>query len=364
MTLEQVKRQLSGVTYSSAIDNYNTLKQQFIKEYSQAIGDYAQKDSQVYIQNFIDSINSGNFRGRAFSLSEQLFQEIESAVAGELNGDDKNLLATLSDNYNKKYSDLSDKAKNLLKNRVEQIYDLNVIHQKVKDKLYQVTPNNGGVDSSDIFNQVKGYLAQTLYYNNVEGKTATFRSDIIAGYFEEALLHGATEQLTKHLSNHIGGSLSTGSKKVTLESGKRVDTIFDEYFNFLSTDLSTSFEAAIELNPRELTSGFGAQVKLWSAPWTLQRPPLSKSITTNSDLYASWSNKKSWIKGVLFLENHAKEVFGDNVMYVLGNQFYWTADLLSEARQQDYFIAFNHDGKKFTGKVNLEAIDMSKPYSD
>lgn len=364
MTYEQVKHQLSGVSYSSAIDNYNSLKQSFITEYSQAIGDYTQKNSQEYINNFINEINNGNFQGKSFALANELLLNIETAATAKLSGENISKLAQLSGDFTKKYSDLGAQAKNLLKSQVEELYDLNTIHWQLKQQLQRVAPNNGGVSSADIFNQVKGYLAQKLYYNNIEGKNATFRKDIIAGYFEEALIHGATSQLTQHLDNAIGGTLAIGSKTIVLDGKHKVDTIFDEYFNFFSSNLSASFESSIEVNPRELTSGFGAQTKLWRAPWTLQKPVLSKSITTNSNLYNAWTNKKSWIKGVIFLENRVNEVFGDNVMYILGNQFYWTADLLSQARQNDYFVAFGHNGKEFTGKVNLETIDMSKPYKD
>ena len=364
LTRAEVERQLEKVTYADAIKRYAKLKDQFIREYSEAIEDASQEQANTYIQEFVNTINDGNFQGRSFALANELFSEVEERAVQAMDEDTKNALTELSGDYTKKYGELSNKAKKLLKEQVENLYDIQRIHNFLQEKLNTLAPNDGGVDASDLLNQVKGYLAQKLYYNNVENGDANFRKDIVAGYFEEALIHGATSKLTSHLADNIVGSQAIGSKKITLGTGQKVDSIYDEFFSFLKKDLSATFEESIDVDSRQLAYGFGAQSKLWNAPWKVQRPVFRRSITTNADLYSLWDEKKSWIQGVIFLEKHLSKVFGDNVMYVLGNQLYWTTDFISEARANDYFVAFHHDGDKFTEKVNIETIDMSKPHND
>ena len=77
LTRAEVERQLEKVTYADAIKRYAKLKDQFIREYSEAIGDASQEQANTYIQEFVNTINDGNFQGRSFALANELFSEVE-----------------------------------------------------------------------------------------------------------------------------------------------------------------------------------------------------------------------------------------------------------------------------------------------
>lgn len=370
MTEAQVRAQLAGVTYSAAINRYNQLKNNFIHQYSQALGEQNDTLANKYIQEFIDEINEGpSNQARSWGFARSLARQIENAVAVDMDAGTKSTLSDLSNNFSKKYGDLSQTAKQLLKEQVNTLFDLDKFHQILQSQITQLVPTDseGGVEPEDLINSIRSGLAQNLYYAQI-GQQATMQRASLAGYFLEALVHGATAKLTSHLSNKVPGTKMMGSTKIEIPimGGKsigKVDTIFDEYFNFFATDLDAEFQSSIDITGRELgLNGFGAQVKLWNAPWKTANPPKSKKIGGNANLYAAWSDKKSWVKGVLFLETRVHQIFGDNVMYVLGNSFYWTADFISDIRANDYYIAFHHNGKTFTGDVNIEHVDMSKPY--
>ena len=372
MTEAQVRAQLAGVTYSAAIDRYKSLKETFVKQYSQALDQVNDSLANRYINEFIQYINNpeSNNQGVVWSITNKLSNEIASAVALRLSDPNvKNILSQLNIDYNKKYSELSQNAKNLLKKQVEILFDLDSLHDLLWEHLHALIPRDseGGVTTSDLMNSIKSGLAQNLFYAQTERK-ASIQKGAIAGYFLEALIHGAAAKLTSHLDSATPGAKMTGAEKIQISltdgtiTGK-IDTIFDEYFNFFSTNLSKDFQESIYMTGRDLgDNGFGAQVKLWNPPWKNVKPALSKKIGSNSNLYAAWNDKKSWINGVLFLENQVSQIFGSNVMYILGNFFYWTFEFISQMRANDYFLAFHHNGEKFTGEINIEHIDMSKPY--
>ena len=373
MTEAQVRAQLAGVTYSAAIGRYSALRQAFISQYSQALGETNNNLAMKYIQEFIDEINGNDQssnQAKVWSLTNSLAKKIEEAVAGEMDGTVRGKLASLSEDFSKKYGDLSATAKSLLKEQVNLLFNIDEFHQFLEKQITSIVPTDseGGTTTTDLLNSIKSGLAQNLYYSQINAK-ATVQRGSIAGYFLEALVHGATSKLTSHLSSKLPGAQMVGSTKIVIpvmggKATSKVDTIFDEYFNFFSSDLSGEFESSIDVTGRGLGQyGFGAQVKLWNPPWKNARPSLSKKIGSNSNLYAAWGDKKSWIKGVLFLETRVQQIFGDNVMYILGNFFYWTADFLTEMRENDYYLAFHHNGESFTGDIVMEAIDMSKPFS-
>ena len=147
-----------------------------------------------------------------------------------------------------------------------------------------------------------------------------------------------------------------------LREGKNIQTVFDEYVNFFSQDLNKTFQESIMIDTNSLSSGFGIQVKLWNPPWTLKSPKNSVKITSNMPLYAQWQDKKSWIKGVIYLEQNIKSALGDNVVYMLGNSFIWTHELISNFKANGYYLAFTHTGTEFTSEIAWEKINMAKPF--
>lgn len=362
MTYEQVKSALKNVTYGDAMKTYSEMRNSFIKQYAKAIGDTTGKVATQYINDFINTINTENFQGQSFGLSNDLAARLESAVEAAMDRADLSQFSYLVTDSEKSYHELTKKAIRDLQLHLNTIFDLNLLHAELEQSLAQmkVSKTDAGLNTDDILTWMKSYVT-SKFYNKLRGKSSTYgRRTVLAGYFEEALTHKATGQLSKHLSQAMG-SMQVGSTKIASSRGT-IDSVFDEYFNFLSADLDADFRASVNLDDNTLTNGFGAQVKLWNPPWKLKKPPKTRSIASNINLYNQWQDKTSWIRGVQFLQSRVREAMGDNVMYILGNSFYWTVDLIHDFKEHEYYLAFHHDGKQFTQTVAWEQIDMSKPY--
>lgn len=356
MTLDQIQAQLSGVTYEDAIWYYKMQKDNFIQEYKKALGTESEQQASMYVNDFIKEINSGKFQQQSFGAINTYLSELEKSLTAYFTGQGKNLLDSLEFDQNKKYSEQKTSAINKVTEIIEKFSQLNEMHEVLEKALMKFClQNNNNMDLSDLLNFGRAYARQYLFSLKTNNAVSINKA-IGAGYFEEALVHKATGSLTKYLKNHIGGSMMTGSAKIN-----GVDTVFDEYINFFSQDLSTSFQESVVFEDRQLLSGFGAQIKLWNPPWNVARPRASYHITHNKTLFEAWPEKKSWIQGVLFLQNKVREAIGDNVFYVTGNNFYWTFELISEFRAQQYWLAFHNSNNKFTSQVSWETINLAKP---
>lgn len=363
MTYEDVQQQLSGVTYQEAINYYTLLRLSFKSQYQDALQDSQKHLSNMYIDDFINEINSNNLRGEAFRKSTELMETLESALTHAMEGQ-QDSLKTLEQNLQGSYSELTKKGKEELAKELDRILSINAIDSIVRNYLMsQNLGSDSGVNPQDILNWTKSFLLSG-FFTKLKGNDVKGRKDILAGYFEEALVHKATHRLTSHLTNKTS-SFHTGSQKVHLNN-YTIDSVFDEYFNFFNNDLSATFHESIFIDDegyQSLSSGFGAQVKLWSAPGDAKNLRNVYKIANNATLFNQWKDKQSWIKGVKFLEDKVKNVHGDNVMYILGNKFYWTSDLITRFREQQYYLAFHHNGNEFTKSAGWEPIDMSKPYN-
>ena len=363
MTYEQVKAQLSGVNYESAIQYYTQQKKQFIIDYNKSLKEQTTMNLDKYINNFITEI-SNNTQGKSFALSNTLIEKLNNSLVEALQNRNMSQFNYLIEDTTKKYGELSKKGQKQLAQALNEIYDINQIHEMLIESFKQFQIDSRGISMEDIISWSKSYLRSNFYYKILDKKSSAARKSVLAGYFEEALVYKATSKLTEHLSNNIEGVLHTASEKVSAVNQKKVDSIFDLYINFSSKDLSKTFHESININTNELRSGYGAQIKLWNAPWMTKKPAISKKIANNIDLFNAWQAKKSWIEGVLFLQNKVKQALGDNVMYILGNQFYWTYELISAFKRNEYYLAFHHNGKEFTQTIAWEKIDITKPYSD
>ena len=175
MTEAQVRAQLAGVTYSAAIDRYKSLKETFVKQYSQALDQVNDSLANRYINEFIQYINNpeSNNQGVVWSITNKLSNEIASAVALRLSDPNvKNILSQLNIDYNKKYSELSQNAKNLLKKQVEILFDLDSLHDLLWEHLHALIPRDseGGVTTSDLMNSIKSGLARIYFMHRQKGR--------------------------------------------------------------------------------------------------------------------------------------------------------------------------------------------------
>lgn len=366
MTYEEVKRQLEGVTYSKAIEHYNQMKQQFIEQYEQGLKKNVKSHASEYISHFIDEINNGKFQGKSFGAANVLIEQLQASFIDSFENANLSSLDDLIKTSERQYSNLTEKGKKELKNFLDQNFKQENIDLAVKKALQSLKIRNDqkGLNTSDLLVWSRSYIQQLLYAK-AAGINANPNKAVLAGYFEEALFHKSTAQLTKHLKNKASGAIQVGSIKLKNEiNSKNVDTIFDEYFNFFSQNLNKDFETSVNVDENTLLKGFGVQVKLKNLPWLISNPKGKYfPIGQNTSLFSAFVDKSSWIKGVKYLENYTLKAMGDNVMYMAGNKLVWTAELISDARASDYYLAFFYNPTKneLTSTIRWEPIDMSKP---
>lgn len=348
--------------YEQAIAYYNQLKKQFMREYQMALNQGKKHQSERYVNDFIEEINSGGLQGKSWNLVDSLTEELENALTEALEKKGKKRFTKLKQYSEKSYGELTKKGRETLEYNLSKIFDINQIHEILWQQLmkYQISQVDG-VDLSDLVAWAKSYVLSDFFNRQLLQKAGgTANKASAAGYFEEALVHKATSKLTSHLESK-SGSLMVGSTKKSVASGKKIDTIFDEYFNFFSQDLKQSFKESLSIDNNFLSSGFGAQVKLYNLPGNIKNPRASYTVSSNVSLYNQWQHQTQWTKGVLFLAKHIREALGDNVMYITGSTFSWTADLISHFRNQKYFLAFRFTSpQESTPTIAWEKVQARK----
>lgn len=359
MTYAEVQDKLSAVHYTIARQYYYQKKNEFLGQYTKSLKEDQQQFSKDYVDKFVNEINTGSFHREAFNLSNKLVEILNTALINALDSNPseiKELEQICKDNANK----LTEKGRQVLLQKLKESFGLDNLQQVIEDNLQEFKKmTGGGVSPTDILSWSHSYLVRA-YYNRILEKKTNVNNAQLAGYFEEALVHKATMRLTEHLKNKTA-VFHTGSIKMNYNN-KTIDTVFDEYINFASDNLEKSFRESINMEERTLNQGFGFQVKLRNAPWMVKSPSKWYPISSNAALFGLWQNKRSWIEGIYFLEKNMTKIFGDNVAYILGNNFYWTADMIRRFREMGYYVAFHYTKQGFSSSAGWESIDMSKPY--
>lgn len=352
MTREWIDAQLKEVTYEDAMYYYTLMKNQFISDYSKAIGDESQQMANRYLNDFISEIETSQFGSVPWELTYDFLNKLETGISKKLDKAIEGLtLEELEADQDTKYSDLSKKAQKTLEKHIMDVFDISNIHRYLLNELQKVGAQGKHFNKNDIVNWSVGYCRARLFHQLKNGNAQGFKYGnpaTLQGYFREALVNKASYELVSHINKNLPGTLHTGS----IKDNKGRDTPIDQYFDFLNKDIGTSFTTTLEIDDTSIINGYGAQVKSWQAPWALAKNSKEKEayfIGNRADLYDGWDIKEqsSWIKGVVYLQERIKDALGkDNVMYITRNTFTWTADLIRNFRQKQYYLAFHFNKEK------------------
>lgn len=341
MNSTEIFAQLQNVTYSDAIDRYNYLKTRFFVEYD-IVANILEKDLIDQVETDIYEDISNNPIEDQEAQVEELFNEIRKIMEEKLQGvkkerkDIKNLYKEKKTLAEKAAADLG-----------EHLLSTEELSNYIKTSL-NLMGIGSGFSIEDILNQVKSYRNKLILTKINTSKKAYIRAT--KGYYREALIYKVFSKLFENLDTLP--VLSTGSIKNT--SGK--DTIYDTYINFFG-NIKNNFNLMAN---EKVDVGYGIQSKSWTAPWERNSENLgffyekygfsvggNKNLLSMSGLEDSVSSLYSWTKSVLFLEKHATEAIGENQLgFVTGKNFYWTADLIANFRAMNYFLAFGYRHKK------------------
>ena len=357
MTREQIDAQLKGVTYEDAMYYYTLMKNQFISDYSKAIKGESQQMAQKYLNDFISEIETPQFGSAPWELTHDFLNKLESGISKKLDKATEGLtLEELQADQKTKYSDLSKKSQKTLDEHIKKVFDISNIHRYLLNELQKIGAQGKHFNKADIINWSIGYCRARLFHQLKHGNSQGFKYGnpaTLQGYFREALVNKASYELVSHINKTLPGTLHTGSVK----DSKGRDTPIDQYFDFLNKNIGKSFTTTLEINDTSIIQGYGAQVKSWQAPWALAKNSKEKEIYfigNRADLYDGWDIKEqaSWIKGVIYLQDHIKDALGENnVMYITRNTFTWTADLIRNFRQKQYYLAFHFNQERESTKT-------------
>lgn len=348
MNSSGIYAQLQNVTYSTAIDRYNYLKSRFFMEYG-TVANAEERALQEQVENeIIADINNNPIEGQQ-SLTETLYQDIAKIMAEKLDGA-KSARRSVKELYKTSKSKGMKAAAEL----GEMLMPEAELADYVKTSL-SLMGVGAGFSIEDIVNQVRSYRNKIILTRTNTSASAYIRST--KGYYREALVYKAFSKLMDYVDTLP--VIPAGAIKN--EAGQ--DTLYDTYVNFLQ-DASKGFSALIN---EQVDVGYGIQSKSWSAPWEVENigyfnAKYGFSIGSRAELLSrsgvgeSTSNPYSWTKGVLFLEQFATEAIGENQLgFVTGNNFYWTADLIANFRAMNYFLAFGYrEGKSLSPSISWQ----------
>lgn len=340
--------QLQQVTYSKAIDRYNYLKTRFFVEYN-AVANMEQKALQEQVENELANDINNNPIGEQQALVETLYNDIATIMADKLTG-----VKTARKNVKELYSKSKSKGMKAAAELGEQLLSEQELMNYVKASLAKMNVNTG-FSIEDILNQVRSYRNKIILTRTNTSAANYIRST--KGYYREALVYKAFSQLFEQLDTIP--VIPTGNLKD--QFGK--ETVYDTYINFFN-NIKNNFNIMVN---EKVDVGYGIQVKSWSAPWEREtigyfNEKYGFGIGSRSDLLSQSGLKDkisdiySWIKGVMYLEQFAIEAIGENQLgFVTGNNFYWTADLIAYFRAMNYFLAFGyHENKSLSPSVSWQ----------
>lgn len=336
--------QVQNVDYSQAIDRYNYLRTRFFNEYSIAANIEEREAKQHFYENIVEDINTSPIKDQEALVSE-LFQQIEETIKSRIKGDSK--FQKNRKNVKKLYKDSKTKGKKMAEELGESLITEKELETYVKNQLKKMSVG-GGFSINDILNQVKGYRNKVVLSRTNASASRYIRST--KGYFREALVYKAFSKMEEKIGQLP--VLSTGDAKV---NGK--DTLYDTYISFLKNFDLINFQDTVKEN---IDVGYGIQSKSWVAPWELSNEKMSyfnekygfsvgnrAGLLSDSGLQNYPGNLYFWMRGVIYLEQHAIEAIGENQLgFITGNNFYWTKDLIELFRAMNYFLAFGYNGKK------------------
>ena len=353
MQQNEIFVQLQNVSYSKAIDRYNYLKQRFFFEYG-ATADMEEERLIDYVENeIVNDINNNPIEGQQ-AIVEDLLQTVATTMADRLKG------VKNRKDIKKLYQ--QSKRQGLI--AANQLGESLLSEQELADFIKTRLASMGvgtGFSIEDILNQVRSYRNKIILTQTNTSAKSYIRST--KGYYREALVYKAFAKLTDYIDTMP--VLSTGATK----NKKGQDTLYDTYISFLK-NVEGDFQALVN---EQVDVGYGIQSKSWSAPWETEtigyfNAKYGFSVGNRADLLAgsglnnTLSNLYTWTKGVLYLEQMAVQAIGENQLgFVTGKNFYWTADLIANFRAMNYFLAFGYrEAKSLSPSVNWQLVPQHK----
>lgn len=363
-----VDSELEKIKYTQAINHYKNLKNKFLAEYNSFIN---QSNGQIIdneLNKIIDEVNKNPVKDQQDTVTK-IYTKIRDLIVNQKdNNTDKDIKKFLNSRWKDRKS-LAEKDFNTIAQ--------SILSDKEIENFIVTTLNPGGADISNILAAAKRFRDKVLKSRSIQ-KTAVGNVSKVTGFYREVMIYKSFSTVFQHLEAqginfsvlHAGdikfNQRITGQDNITRNMA--VDTPYDIYIDFFNNLSKANFQTRVE----EDEQGYGIQSKSWLEPWSSTWDPDKHSwiryhIGSRSNLLAQLRNGElggmvpySWLTGVRFLSRHVPEVLGErNVMWASGNELMYTADMITQFRAKQYFIAFE---KSKDGPLKASVLWQKNPY--
>ncbi len=358
--------------YSSAISHYTQQKQQFLKELNITSNETIEEFFKELQNEMAGELESDNDILEAFDKGfDALAEMLENAIAQKFeNGTSQNFEQLEKDLLNKKINKENvykeyNSAKNVLTTYLEQDFALN--RQDYLSFFNQATGfyTTDGAAADFIFGRARKMIYQKITTGKMQSVSLKAKN-ILKGYYKETI---ATEALVKVIQKYNKDFTAIQTGNVKNEKGESIiyDILIGKIINVTNktNDELYNFSQQIEKiqnNSNDLVSetvdfiGTGAQSKSWVAPWdskTPGKPNYYLEVAHRQDLKPIEEDAYYWHAGVYNAMSNMTSVIGlRQTLFFTGKKPYFTADLLSQFRNENYVLAFGMDKDTSDNNVN------------
>lgn len=341
------------IGYSSAIAHYNQMKNQFLNQLEihsgKIVNDFMEKLNDQ-VSNEIENSLEQDFDMAFSAIAEHFETNIANRIKyGGRSGNVQELKNKFKQQF-EKYGENPQQLYQRMKIYLEQyLLSVNVTREGLA-KITQLKHQS----NTDIQNQLFGYMRKLLLAQLQGGNIAintTHYKQAMKGYYKEEIL---TNVLNKVLDQYGMGAANTGSK--TNEKGLQIkydivlgtkniigqgNSGIDQIISVLNgfVNMSANSQKTIYSEPMA-----GIQSKSWIAPFDTPKGSTNRnwfSFGNAGSLIPQGTEAYYWHAGVRNVMNNLISVIGQgNFIYSTGNKIYWTADLLTEFKNNQYVLAF------------------------
>lgn len=351
--------QLQTIHYNEAVERYNNLRTWFLSEFSAAARNEDANIRAAVEEQIAQEINSKSLEAEVPHITKELYTILDEALSAAISdGKAREKIKKIKTEYKTG----QEKAKKEAIKQAEILGEALLPEEELR-KIITETLSKLQVGSTfsidDILAQVKGYRTRYL----TRSKSKKHAINITKGYYQEALIYQAFLRIAETLESPLS-VLDAGAIKV---DGK--DTLYDTYLRFADHLQKSEFQQIIS---EQLDLGYGLQSKSWKIPitdneadWKALRYKYGFNLGSRQALLASSGLKGEpfvetlWLRGVQFLEQQAVEAIGKNqVGFVVPGGFIWTADLITNFRSNQYYLAFGQTKDSFSSSAIWTPVEV------
>lgn len=325
------QQNLIKVNYNEAIQYYQQQKQLFLSYYKQLANEEDVNAEKKFVAKMAEELNSETVDDE-YNKALSLLKNLGNAFT------DKSQLKTLREKANKLSLQSKMTGEQILNEITNELVSTEEFYNLVKESINSY---GEGFCSKDILIRARSYvralIQQRIINRRSHNPKIMDRASKMKGYYREGLAYKALSKILYTLGENPPVEIkSMGAENTSVDTLIRFNPQY--------------FQTVVSENIGENLS-FGMQEKSWKDPWAKEgyfqsisnKAAVIYSVGSRQDLLNNLENKNSWIAGVNYLgqTNQIKSAIGpNNILYLTGSQFYFTADLITQMRLNSFYLAF------------------------